>query len=205
MSCRRCATRRRRCRQTGPAKVLPLPTGDTPEPLAHRPACRRESGQRCISPEPQTTVRRAAHGPAPAHTRAENNCHSPGTPFSVGVPRGLERDSRARDEVAHRARHEDLAAGGVVSHTSADVYGEAADVVATHLTLARVQPGAHIEAERPAGLTDGVGAADGARGTVEGRQQAVAGGLGLAAAEAVDLRSFSHPTRTTGSRAATPA
>src|SRR5206468_10375423 len=109
-------------------------------------------------------------------------------PPSAWDTRGLERDSRARDEVAHRARHEDLAAGGVVSHTSADVYGEAADVVATHLTLARVQPGAHVEAERPADLTDGVGAADGARRTVEGRQQAVAGGLGLAAAEAVDLR-----------------
>ena len=114
---------------------------------------------------------RAANDGSPGRTRpgagshrAENTCHS-------GAPR-LERDSRASDEVAHRARHEDFAAGGLVGHAGTDVHGDAAEVVATHLALARVQPGANVEAERPAGLADGVGAADGTRRTVDQEQSA---------------------------------
>src|SRR3989441_2616889 len=152
--------------------------------LGHRNSLVPNSGLRSLL-ERHVQIRRLRIGGS--HPRGE---YLPLTWHALqrgGAPR-LERDSRARNEVAHRARHEDLAAGGPVGHPGADVYGEAADGVATHLTLARVQPGADLEAERPAGLADGIGAADGARWTVEGCQQAVAGGLDLAAAEAVDLR-----------------
>ena len=108
---------------------------------------------------------------AGSHPRGE---HLPLTWHALqrgGAPR-LERDSRASDEVAHGARHEDFATGGLVGHAGADVHGDAADVVATHLALARVQPGANVEAERPAGLADGVGAVDGTRRTVDQEQSA---------------------------------
>src|SRR2546425_1640280 len=119
MSCRRCATRRRRCPGRERAALhLARASNDGSLGRARPGAESHPSGE-----QPPLTWHALQRGGAP----------------------GLERDSRARDEVAHRARHEDLAAGGLVSHTSADVYGEAADVVATHLTLARVQPGAHVE------------------------------------------------------------
>src|SRR6266705_425822 len=162
MSCRRCATRRRRYRQTGPAT-------QSPPCLPAIPLNRLALAHRSCLPSRERAALHLARAPndgPPGLARPGAGSHSRGEQLPLtwhalqrgGAP-GLERDPRARDEVAHRARHEDLAAGGLVSHTSADVYGEAADVVATHLTLARVQPGAHVEAERPAGLTDGVGAA----------------------------------------------
>src|SRR5436309_14115568 len=90
---------RERARPDGrrvPSSTLRGPPAATPAAPPPAAGC----GWRCISRVLQTTERRAAHGPGPAHTRAENTCHSPGTPFSVGVPRG----SNAIPEPATRSR-----------------------------------------------------------------------------------------------------
>ena len=64
-------------------------------------------------------------------------------------------------------------------HAGADVDGDAADVVADQLALARVEAGADLEPERADGVADRAGAADRAGRPVEGREEAVARGLRL--------------------------
>src|SRR5829696_2243782 len=74
-----------------------------------------------------------------------------------------EPQSRADDEVLHRARHEDLAGTGLVRHAGADVDGDAPDLPVDQLDLTRVHPGPHLEPEIPDRLLDRGRAPDGPR------------------------------------------
>src|SRR5215204_4266046 len=94
----------------------------------------------------------------------------------------LEVDSRADHEVLDRARDEHLAGLGTRHHPGGYVHGEAAQVVAHHLELARVEARAQLEPQLPHGLRDRCRAADRPGGAVEGGEEAVAGALDLAAA-----------------------
>jgi hypothetical protein len=67
------------------------------------------------------------------------------------------------------------------------VHREAANVVASEFDLTGVAPGADIQAEVADGCAERLGAADGPGGPVEGRQQAVAGGVDVAAPVPFDL------------------
>jgi len=64
---------------------------------------------------------------------------------------------------------------------------EAADVVAGEFDLTSVAPGADLQAELANGRGQRLGAADGPGGPVEGRQQAVPGGVDVAAPVPFDL------------------
>src|SRR5438477_537177 len=59
----------------------------------------------------------------------------------------VERQPGAGHEVLDRRRDEHLSGARERGHARADVDGEAAELVAQPLTLPRVQPGAHLEAE----------------------------------------------------------
>src|SRR5919198_3481431 len=101
----------------------------------------------------------------------------------------LERDSRARDEVLHRAGDEDLSRPRFGRHARPDVDCDPAGLVAVELALARMDPGAHLEAELADGTPHRAGTADRARGAVEAREDAVARGVDLLSSEACDLAS----------------
>ena len=81
---------------------------------------------------------------------------------------------RADDEVLDRARDEHLAAARERVDARADVDGDAAHVAVEQLALAGVQPAAHDEAEIVDAVDDLLRAAHGARGPVEGHDEAVA-------------------------------
>ena len=77
-------------------------------------------------------------------------------PFA-GPPPPLERmtaainktQARTRHQVLNRARHKPLACTGECRHGRADVNGNAAYIIADHLALASVNPGPHVNAQRP--------------------------------------------------------
>src|SRR5262249_17760651 len=96
-------------------------------------------------------------------------------------------DARARDEVGDRARHEHFAALRPRANTRADVYTDAAVVVAPHLDFAGVHTDAHLEAELANRVSDWARTPEGARRTVECREEAGARCVDLAAAEASQL------------------
>jgi hypothetical protein len=68
------------------------------------------------------------------------------------------------------------------------VHGDAADVVAADLALARVQSGTNLYAERLHRVSDRHGATDRSLRTVEHREETVSSGTHFAAPEASELR-----------------
>src|SRR5262249_7758392 len=98
-----------------------------------------------------------------------------------------EPQARACDEVLHGAGYQDLVRRGERRDARADVHRDSDDALARELALAGVQPRAQLEAHRAHALAHGDGAADGARRTVEGREEAVTGAVDLAAAERGEL------------------
>ena len=71
----------------------------------------------------------------------------------------------------------------VEGHACADVYPDAADVVAAHFALAGVQPGTDFDAQRLHGIANCHGAADRSLRAVERGEEAVSRGVHLAAAK----------------------
>lgn len=65
--------------------------------------------------------------------------------------------------------------------------GDAAELVADHLALASVHSCSDAEAQLPDGITDGAGAADGPRGTVERREEPIACRVDFTTPEALEL------------------
>src|SRR5437764_13783900 len=94
-----------------------------------------------------------------------------------------EPEPRAGDEVAHGARHQDLAGPGERRDAGADVHGDPAELRPHHLTLARVETGADLEAERAHAVADRARGPHRPRRAVEGRQEAVASRVDLAPTE----------------------
>src|SRR5262245_19018183 len=99
----------------------------------------------------------------------------------------LEAQPGADHEVLHGARDQDFAGPRLGHDASADVYGDSADVFSHADALARVQPGAHLQAERPRGLPNREAAPHGPSRAVEEREKPVAGRRDLLPAEVRDL------------------
>src|SRR5256885_5072605 len=94
-----------------------------------------------------------------------------------------EPEPRAGDEVAPRARPQALAGPGERRDAGADVHGDPAELRPHHLTFARVEAGADLEAERAHALADRARGPHRARRAIEGREEAVASRVDLAPAE----------------------
>src|SRR5262249_31028891 len=84
-----------------------------------------------------------------------------------------EAQPGARDQVFDGAGDEDLAGRGARRHPGTDVDRDASDAVVHQFALARVDPGPDLDPERADAVADGTGAADRARWSVEGREEAV--------------------------------
>src|SRR6516164_10748993 len=98
-----------------------------------------------------------------------------------------EGKTGAGDEIAHRARNENLAAACDFGNAFGDVHGDSADILAAKLDLTSMETASDLDAERPYLLGDRRGAAHGASGSVEGCEKAVAEALDRAPAKARDL------------------
>src|SRR5439155_24867411 len=72
-------------------------------------------------------------------------------------------------------------------HSRAGVGGDPGDLAVEQLALARVQAGSHLDSQCADSFDDRLGAADRPCRPVEAGQEAVAGGVDLAAAEADEL------------------
>ena len=105
---------------------------------------------------------------------------------------------RSRSPTSSNARPEPETRSYTVADTStsparrggdarADVDGDSGNLVAEQLALARVQAGAELEPEVAGAVPDGERAPNRARRPVERGEEAVAGGVDLAAAEPLEL------------------
>src|SRR5262249_35623017 len=99
----------------------------------------------------------------------------------------LEGEAGAGDEILNRLRDEHLARPGEGGDSRPGVDGDAADLRAVQLALARVDPRSNLHAELPKRVAGRDRTAHGPSGAVEGREKAVAGAVHLAAAEALEL------------------
>src|SRR5206468_12556515 len=84
----------------------------------------------------------------------------------------LDLHPRAGDGVLHGARDQQLARLRLSGDTRADVHRDSADLRLEHFALACMQPRANPEVELRQALPDVAGAADRARGSVEGGEEA---------------------------------
>ena len=99
----------------------------------------------------------------------------------------VEAQARSHHQVLDRARHEDLARAGGRGDPRADVDGDPAYLGSGQLALAGVQAGPCLHADRADRGADRLAAADRPGRAVEHREEAIAGGVDLAAAEALEL------------------
>ena len=104
--------------------------------------------------------------------------------FQRSSSSGVEAESGARDEVLDDAGNEHLAGLGLGGYAGPDVDGDAAQIVARALALARVYPGAHLQPERPNGVLHSVRTPDRACRAVKRGEKAVTGRVDLLAAPA---------------------
>src|SRR2546423_484745 len=102
----------------------------------------------------------------------------------------LEDNPRTGHQVLDRARGEHLTGAGQSSNARADVHGKAADVVAHPLALTGVDAGSDVEVGLEEPIADGDGAADSARGPIEGGQEPIAGGADLLSAKSRELATY---------------
>src|SRR5207253_11092148 len=98
-----------------------------------------------------------------------------------------ELDSGPGDQVRNRARAPYFARPGGGPDARADVDGDAADIVADQLAFAGVEAGAYLDPELAHRVASRTGAADRARGPIEGGEKAVAHRLHRAAPVALEL------------------
>src|SRR5919108_2201626 len=119
----------------------------------------------------------------------------PGDALQVMDSAVVERDARPRDEVAHGARRQNLAGPSQGRHARTGMDGDPAHPILRDLDLSGVQPGADLDADRTQPIANRAGAADGARRAVECREEAVAGGVDLTAAGALELGSHDGVVR----------
>ena len=141
----------------------------------------RESEARRAGQEPgdRTPRGRSHRGHLPSGSDDTEEAPAIGNAFQLVFAGVFEREARARDEVFDRRRDEHVARLGEPGDARSDVDGDPADRIAVELHLARVDPGPDLDTERLHRVGDRLRAADGARGAVERRQEAVAGGIDL--------------------------
>src|SRR2546422_1953734 len=94
---------------------------------------------------------------------------------------------RPGDEIAHGARHDDLAGACRRGNPRADVHRDTCELAGDALALSGVQSGTYVESELAHGVDDGNGATDRAGRPVEAREKSVARGIDLRAAKAREL------------------
>jgi hypothetical protein len=99
-------------------------------------------------------------------------------PAAVG-----EADPRAQHQHLHGAGHQDLAGLSQRGDPGAGVHGQTCHRGVPAFHLAGMQAGPDVDADFPHGVPDGTGAPDGPGGPVEGDEEAVPGGVDLAAPE----------------------
>ena len=90
-----------------------------------------------------------------------------------------ELDAGPDHEVLDGRGDQDLAGSGEGADSRRDVDGQAGEIIAADLALARVQTCSQFDPERPDGSRDCLGAADRSRGTIEAGDEAVAGRVDL--------------------------
>ncbi len=102
-------------------------------------------------------------------------------------PPVLEAKLRAGHQIPHRSRDQDLTRAGLRGHTRPGVHDDSRQVLSLPLDLAGVDSAPNLQPQLPHRLADRPRAADRARRTLEGGEETIAGGVHLAAAEALDL------------------
>src|SRR5215207_3967980 len=98
-----------------------------------------------------------------------------------------EVDAGAGDEIADGTGDENLARVCDRGDARPDVHGDPGEVITAQLALTGVETGPNLEPEIAGTGRDGLGTVDGATGSVESGQEAVARGLDLLPAEPVQL------------------
>src|SRR5262249_4261585 len=96
-------------------------------------------------------------------------------------------EARARSQIPHRLREQDLARGCERRNARTRVHRDATDLLAVELAFAGVDPCTNVDAEVTESAADRERTADGARRAVEGGKEAVAGGVDLMPAKALEL------------------
>src|ERR1051325_8392274 len=104
-----------------------------------------------------------------------------------GRPAILELEPRAGNEIAHGARDEHLSRARLTGDARADVDGDAGQLVADDLAFAGVDARPDLQPDTADGVDRRSGTANRARRPVEAREEAVTGGVDLAAAKALEL------------------
>ena len=99
----------------------------------------------------------------------------------------VELELRARDQIPDRPRNEDLSPARRCGYTRADVNGEARYLSVGDFALASVEARTKLEPVFSGSGEDGPRALDRPRGTVERREETVAGRVDLLAAETGEL------------------
>src|SRR5512132_493957 len=98
-----------------------------------------------------------------------------------------ERDARAANKVDDGARDKDFVRPRERLDSLGDVDGDAADVVTAQLDFPSVEAATHTDADGEERIANGAGAAHRSPRPIEGRQEAIAGGSDLSAAEAFEF------------------
>src|SRR5687768_1982775 len=93
----------------------------------------------------------------------------------------LEGDARARDEVLHRSGHEHFARGGERRDSSPGDHGDARELLADQLALARMDARTDLEVVLARAFDDSPRARDRPCGAVESTEEAVPGRVDLLA------------------------
>src|SRR5262252_8928958 len=91
------------------------------------------------------------------------------------------------DEIAYRARHENLAWTSERGDTRADVDRDPSQVITAPLTLAGVETGSDFESNITAARSDRLGTCDGSAWPIERGQKSVTRGLNFLASETLEL------------------
>ena len=116
-----------------------------------------------------------------------------------------ETDPRARHQVRHRPRDQHLARSGEGEDLSGSVHGDSAQFPVVRLAFAGVKAGPAPDSGAVALRDDRLRTADRARGSVEGRTEAVPASDQHLTAEPRDVTAKSSPTRSLAAAASTPA
>ena len=99
----------------------------------------------------------------------------------------LETESRSGHEILDGARHEDLARAGERRDAGADRDRDPDDLAVAHLAFARMETGAHVDADGLQRLAEGRGGEDRPGRAVEGREEPVTRGVELPSLEPREL------------------
>src|SRR2546428_10538941 len=109
--------------------------------------------------------------------------------FQLMATAPLETQARSGDEIAHGPGDEHLARPRGARDARPDMDRDATELCTYDLALAGVDAGADLDPLLTHGVSNGKSAGHCARGAVEGREEAVAGVVDLAAAMALEFAS----------------